>query len=240
MLPLRLPTLARLAAFAASFLVPAAACAQLGGSVLLESDQRLRGVSLSNRKPAARLTVAYDHPGGAYAGASATSVEFDPGQRHAALLGYLGYGGRTATGLAWDAGATYSHFAGDSRYDYGEVFAGVMGQRWSARLYHAPDYYGLGLRTVYGELDAGLPLPRVGRVFGHLGALWRLGGAPAAYGVPAAQSERIRYDARLGAALRVQACELQLAWVGSSGGNSYPMAQGQSRSTVVLSASYAF
>jgi uncharacterized protein (TIGR02001 family) len=226
-------------------LLHAASRAQVGGSVLLESDQRFRGVSLSGGRPAARLTVAYDHPGGGYAGASATGVAFDAGERRLALLGYLGYGGRMSNGLAWEAGGTYAHYAGDSRYDYGEAFAGLSGQRWSARLHHSPDYFGLGVRTVYAELGAGSPLGEAGRVFGHVGALVRLGGAPstAGYDRAAPDGGRVRYDARLGGAWRLlRAGEVQLAWVGGSGGEGgfYPAAAGQGRSAVVLSTSYAF
>jgi len=209
--------------------------------VLLESDQRFRGASLSNGKPSARLTLAYDHPGGAYAGASATGVEFDRGPRRAALLGYLGYSGRATADVAWEAGATLAHFAGDySRYDYGEVFAGLGAGRWNVRLHHARDYFGLGLRTVYADVNAALPVAAAGHFFGHLGALVPVGGTPAGYLLSADDERRVVYDARLGAAVRLRACELQLAWVGSSRDAVYPAAAARSRNGVVLSASYAF
>ena len=68
----------------------------------------------------------------------------------------------------------------------------------------------------------------------------RIGGTPAADDLPAFEKGRIGYDARIGAALRLQTCELRLAWVGAGRGNAYPVPRGQSRGSVVLSASYAF
>ena len=36
------------------------------------------------------------------------------------------------------------HFSVDSRYDYGEAFAGLSGERWNMRLHYAPESFRLG------------------------------------------------------------------------------------------------
>lgn len=218
-------------------LLTAAARGQFSASVLAESDYRFRGVSLSDEDPDLHLSLAYDHASGWYAGASATGVELEPRQRDAELLGYLGYAQRPTgpgTRPAWELGAAVAHFAGAAHYDYLEVYAGVLEQRWNARLYYSPDYFGRGVRTAYAELNGGWPLAPTLRAFGHAGALLRLAG-PAPPG-----AQRWRYDTRVGLSLAVDACELQLAWVWSSRGGPYPAAYEHKRSAVVLSASYFF
>ena len=216
-------------------LAPAAAHSQVGGSVVAETDYRFRGVSLSSQRPDLRLTLAYDHPGGAYAtyaGLSATTVEFEPEGRRASLLGYAGFTGSVGPaghGWRWDAGLTYTRTAGESRYDYGEVHAGLLGEHASLRLYLSPDYFGSGAATAYLELDAGWLLAPPWRLFAHLGSLQRLDGG-----------EGRRIDTRLGAGLRAGELELQLAWVSNWRDGLYPVAYEQRRSTLVFSASVAF
>ena len=54
------------------------ACAQVSGSVTLVSDYRYRGISLSDGRPTAQLSVAYDRPDGWYMGAFASRVRLRP------------------------------------------------------------------------------------------------------------------------------------------------------------------
>ena len=220
------PRLAALAVLA----LPAGARAEWGGSVVLESDARFRGISLTDERPAAHVTLGYDHAGGGYAGASLGNVAFEGRGEYPALLGYAGITGAVGAGWRWDAGATYWHVAGLSRYDYGEAYAGVLGERWSARLSLSPDYYGGGARTAYAELDAGWPLAAGWRVAAHVGVLRRVdvGGAGA------------RADGRLAAAVQLGAVEVQLAWVGVTSVGPYVASYDQRRSTLVASAAFAF
>ena len=215
---------------ALALLVPAGARAEWGGSVVVESDARFRGISLTDERPAARVTLGYDHAGGGYAGASLGNVVFEGRGEYAALLGYAGISGAAGAGWRWDAGATYWHVAGLSRYDYGEAYAGVLGERWSARLFLSPDYYGGGAHTAYVELDAGWPFAAGWRVAAHVGMLRRVDAGGAG----------VRSDGRLGAAVQVGAVELQLAWVGVSPGGPYVASYNQRRSTLVASAAFAF
>jgi len=224
----------RLAGIAALVVFSGAASAQAGGSVVVESDNRFRGVSLSGGNPAAHLNLSYDHAGGWYAGASLTGVELEPGPRRAAIAAYGGLVRPLGAGQAWEAGVILNRFAGTTSYDYDEVFAGFIAERWTARAYVSPDYFGRGVRTLYAEVDGGLPLTSTLRTFAHVGVLSRLQGATAA------GLAQTRYDARVGLGVRIADVDVQLAWVGSSQSVPYVGAYEQSRSTVVLSASYHF
>jgi uncharacterized protein (TIGR02001 family) len=227
--------LSRAAAVASALLIAAgAAHAQLGAAVALQSDYRFRGLSLSGEKPSARLTVSFDDPAGWYAGASAAGVELEEGRRSAELLAYAGRAARLASGLAWELGATAVHFTDAARYDYAELHAGLIGQRWTARVHFAPDYYGRDVRTLYAEINAARPLSARVRLFGHAGALVRLDSD-----VPLG-GRRARADLRAGVAASVDAWDVQLAWVAVQRERITAYATRQDHSTVVLGASLAF
>ena len=223
-MPLRFASAVLLLGLAAS------ARGQTAASLAAESDNRFRGVSLSDAKPDLRLSVAFDHASGWYAGASVTAVKFDSRRRQAALFGYVGYARRAVSGLAWEIGATAARFGDTAHYDYGEMFAGLIAERWNARAYFSPSYFGSGARTAYVELNCGLPLNRELRLFGHLGALAKLSGASAD------DSRRVRLDARVGIGAAIDPFELQLAWVAGGRGGIYPVPYGSPRDAWVLSA----
>lgn len=211
--------------------LPACAFAQLGGSLSVDTDYRFRGISLNDEQPDARASLAYDHASGAYAGLSVTAVKFPRYSRGAGVLGYAGFGAPLAGALRWEAGATWSHFAGASVYDYGELYAGVLTPRWSLRGYLSPDYFGLRQRTLYLEADAAWPLAERWHLLAHLGALRRVDG----------EGGNARFDARVGAVWHVAGLELQLSWVGvRRGGEVYPNGEREHRSVLVLGAAWAF
>ena len=211
----------------------AAAHAQLGASVAADSDYRFRGVSLSDSRPGLRLTLNYDAPAGWYAGASATRVELAQGDRYAQVLGYAGLVTRFDAARRLEFGASFSHFTGDASYDYGEAYAGLLGERWSTRMYFAPNYFGRHVRTLYAEFNAHLQLSEPARVFGHVGVLAPLGGA-------ADDARKARGDLRVGVGLARRDWDLQLAWVATSRGGPYPALYGGRRNAWVVGASYAF
>ena len=218
------------AALVACLLLPAAAPAQVGGSIVAESDYRFRGISLSGERPNLRLSLSYDHASGAYGGLMLTGIEVERGDRYAGVQAYAGITGSAGAGLRWEAGGTLSRTVGRSPYDYGEAFAALLGEDWSLRLYVAPNYFGWGQRTLYAEFDRGWPLAPEWRLVGHLGALQQLGGGAAR-----------RLDARLGVALQVEAATgLQLAWLLSGREGPFPAPYEYRRSTLLLSASYTF
>jgi uncharacterized protein (TIGR02001 family) len=218
------------------FLACGAAIAQAGGDIAFLSDYRYRGVSLSDERPTLQLGVTYDDPTGWFGGASLTGVSLGPdNRRQVQVLGYGGYAGRLSDRLGWEAGATVVHFAVDSRYDYYEAFTGLNGERWNMRLHYAPDYFGSGTRTAYGEFNVGLPLSPLIRATAHVGALMRVGGAPAPGG------GRTNIDGSLGLAVARDAWEVRLEWVAGGYTTLYPTAYGRAASgALVLSAMLAF
>ena len=210
-------------------LVASVARAQLGISAGVESDYRFRGVSLNDAQPDLRLSLAYDHASGVFAGASATQVQFVPGRRSVQLLGYAGYVMHVTPEIGAEIGLTSSTFSGDTRYDYSEAFVGLSGERWGLRVYYAPDYFGFDQRTVYVELDANAPLAARWRAFAHVGALTALGG------IAFDERSRTRTDLRVGVGFTaLPAVDVQLAWITATQGGPYVVEYGTRRSSWVL------
>jgi len=209
--------------------------AQLGATLGVESDYRFRGVSLSDSKPAWRLTLNHDFVSGAYAGASATRVELAHDDSYSQLVGYAGYVTRSIEGRAVEFGASYSHFTGDSSYDYLEAYAGLLAERWSLRLQFAPDYFGRGVRVAYVDANTHWPLNENLRLFGHAGALIPLSGR--SFGP---EDRRTRGDLRLGLGITAGLLDVQLAWVEASRGGPYPAVYSGRRGTWQLGALLSF
>lgn len=207
--------------------------AQLGASVEADSDYRFRGVSLSDSKPTLRVTLNYDAPAGWYAGASATRAELARDERYTQWLPYAGYVMRLDDSRRLEFGASFSHFSGNSGYDYSEAYVGLLADRWSARVYYAPNYFGRQVHTAYAELNAHTLLNPNLRLFGHIGAL-----APLAHNDTG--SAKTRFDLRIGAALALREVDLQLAWVAATRGGPYPAVYGGRRTGLVASASVSF
>jgi hypothetical protein len=215
------------------------ASAQVAVSTSIESDYRVRGISFSDGKPVASLTVAYDHPSGLYL--AATGVVGDTPQSGLRALGYqadLGYAARGPLGLVWDVGVANSRFTEyfSPRYElsYSEVYAGLAGKNLSAHLYYSPNYLGQDVATLYAEVDGVVhPAPHL-RLFAHAGRLMPLD-APAG-----ADFNRSQNDLRVGAALELKACELRLAWTSLQAHAYYPADQVLARHAVVFSATHAF
>lgn len=169
--------------------------AQLGGAVSVESDYRLRGVSLTDRRPAISLGFTYDHPSGAYAGASVVAHDVDGGR----LLGhmeYVGYAARGRGGYDWDVGVNNQDFVpyGPQRFHlrYSEAYVGVSKDDLSAHLYYSPNYLPSWGTTAYLDLNGVVRPAADWRLSAHAGALVPTGGGNAPV--------RTRYDVRIGVA----------------------------------------
>ena len=218
-----------------ALLLGGAAQAQLGATVSVDSDYRFRGVSLSDSKPAWRVTLNHDFASRAYAGVSATRVELARDDQYSQLAAYAGYVTPPLDGKALEFGASFSHFTGDSSYDYVEAYAGVLAEHWSLRLHYAPDYFGRGVQAAYVDAGAHWPLSEQLRVFGHAGALVPLAGR--SFGP---DDRRTRLDLRLGIGMSVGSLDIQLAWVDATRGGPYPALYGGRRSTWQLGALLSF
>ncbi len=217
--------------------------AEVGFAAFVASDDRVRGISLSDARPVFGATLTYDRPNGLYAGGSLIGVA--DGHEGASLFGYVGYAGwarRLANGASVDFGVSQTHGTLDafqrrlirrSAFDYSEAYAGLAGEHVNAHLYYSPNYLGTGIRTLYAELDAvARPAPRW-RLFGHLGVLTPLEAGP--YDPP-----RERYDLRAGGAVEAGRAELELAWAGTTPDTGYVAVYRASRGALVLAAKVFF
>lgn len=186
--------------------------AQLSGSLTVASDFRLRGISLTERRPAVSAGVAYDDPSGFYAGGSV--IVHDPGNAGVQVLGhteYLGFAVRSHDGgPALDVGVANVdlNLYLDQKYpvEYRQVYVGVSTGAVSARLSYSPDYPREGVANAYLDLNAVVRPAEAWRLSGHLGLTERLGGSRARDGKPE------RYDLRLGLTRTFERAEIQVAW----------------------------
>jgi uncharacterized protein (TIGR02001 family) len=231
--------LARLVTFIAPLLGAAAlARADVGGSVSLQTDARERGMSYSAEKPSAQLSLAWDGDGGWYAGAQLAHARFVQ-QRGARLQAYGGRVVELAPGLDGEAGVIAQAFENVSRYDFQEVYVGLLGERWSLRLYHSPNYYGSGQRSVYGEFNLRWPVITGVGLMGHVGVLRGYGAATATAYTDARGPTRV--DLRLGGSWQLgESSELQLAWVATSRGGPYTWSDSARRRSVLLGVTATF
>lgn len=174
------------------------ASAQATYSASLTSDYRYRGLSLSEGQAAAGVAVNIDTLSGLYAGASLVRARFIYTPVDLQMMAYAGYARRIGTNLSWDAGITETRYSGARRYNYRELHAGISGERYSARVYMSPHYFGIGTRSVYAEVNGSHPLTGNLDLVGHVGQLLR----------PAS-----RTDVRVGLNAAMDEWTVQLAWV---------------------------
>jgi uncharacterized protein (TIGR02001 family) len=224
---------ARMLFVAAAMAAAHAARGQASASVSLASEYSVRGVPLSDRRPAPQLSLAYDWAQGWYAGAFA-APRLALGERAdvTELVAYGGYARRLRSGLSWEAGASSTSFQHASEYNYRELYAGLASDRLSGRLYLAPAYYGYGGRVAYAELNGFYPLRERIKLIGHVGVLHGVRGRMAPW--------RDRIDMRLAIGFDAGACNIQLAWLGNAGVGPGLGREVRAPRALALSASYSF
>lgn len=192
----------------------------VGAAATIVTDDRFRGYSVSDGRPAAILDISYDAPSGIYAALSASATATrDYGPRLLAAEINAGYVRPLSSGLDLDIGATgssYSRYSGmlDAR-SYIEAYAGIEGKRISSRLSYSPRYLGGWDETLYAEVNANFGSFAGFRLNAHAGLLHMLGRhREGAY--------RSRYDWRLGVTRTVGRFTMEAAWSGrGSGGDPY-------------------
>jgi uncharacterized protein (TIGR02001 family) len=200
------------------------------------SDERFRGVSLSDGRPVGTLDLSYDVPGGLYAAASG-SVVAGRGEG-LKLLGASVNGGfaqRLRSGLTIDVGAIHSRY---SRYSglasgrsYTEVYAGLTGKLVGARISVSPDYLGSAHWTTHAELNGHVDLSRHVFADGEVGLLVPLGTGD----YPG--SLRPHVDARAGIARRFGTITLHMAVTARTGPSDFYAARGHGHTALVLGVS---
>lgn len=230
----------RLASLLLFSLLAGVARADLGFTLSLQTDARDRGMSYSDNRPSGQLGVSWDGAAGWYAGASLGEARFTDGD--SAWLRV--YGGRVvslAAGLNGEFGLLAHRFDKLSSYDFAEAYVGLLGERWSLRLYASPDYYGIGQHSLYAEangrwpLGTALPLTAIA----HAGVLRGFGGPPPP---PFAEPRRsTRVDLRAGVSWPWrEAGEWQLVWTAASRGGPYTWTDASRRRAVSLNFSLGF
>jgi uncharacterized protein (TIGR02001 family) len=218
--------------------LPLAARAQVAASVTLQSDYRYRGYTLTDRKAALALNLAYDHASGLYAGGTAFTADTTGyGPKVRGEVGYVGYAVRSGLGPTLDLGVSRSRFVSYRTRKhvaaFTEAYVGLAGDHLSARVAYSPKYLGQNVQTAYLDLGAVYrPAPNW-RLFAHAGAL-----------VPLRQANPIglhkRYDLSAGAARRIRACELSAFWTYISPDLVYANGRRAERNALVVSAAYFF
>jgi uncharacterized protein (TIGR02001 family) len=199
---------------AATLALADAAAAGVRATVTVSSDDRFRGRSISQDRPTAGIDVTYDASSGLYAGLAATAVV----ARHdgVQLLGaqeYAGYVVRLTDGPSVDLGVTHSNYTeyynGLKGTGYTEVYAGLITNRFSTRLYYSPNYFGRGTQTLYGEVNTAVRPARSLRLTAHAGVLTYLSGQ-----LPPSVKPT-QFDWRLGLATAIRSFEVEFSWSGA-------------------------
>jgi uncharacterized protein (TIGR02001 family) len=201
----------------------APAAAQVSGSLGIVSDYRLRGAPLTDGEPAMAVGFGYDHPSGAYAGA--TVIGEDSSGHSARVLGhaeYVGFARTIAGGPTWDVGLNNVDYGvyGDRRFAlrYTEAYVGVSQHGLSARLSYSPNYLQGGVNTLYGEVNGVMRPAEAWRLSAHGGVFHRLD-------APGPDGHRTRYDLRLAATREFDNLELEVGWVIATPSRPRPQSQ---------------
>lgn len=193
--------------------------AQFGGVVSIFSDDRFRGVSVSDGRPVGTLDLSVDASSGAYASLSATVVATrDEGLKALSAVFNGGYAKQLRSGLTVDVGlfhTRYSHYSGlSSARSFTEAYAGLAGKNIGGRISVSPDYLGVARWTAHGELDAHWDLSQNSTVEGELGLLVPL--EKTGYG----RDIHPQFDARFGIARRAGPLTFHAALSGRSGSDA--------------------
>lgn len=212
--------------------------AEVGAVVSIYSDDRNRGLSISDGRPVGILDLSYDAPNGIYASASGSLVDTrSEGLKPLGVVLNGGYAMRLRSGLSLDGGVVYSrysHYSGvGSGRDYAEIYAGLTGKILSGRISLSPNYLGAIRWALHSEVDAHLDLSRSTYFDGEIGALIPLGRNVYE------GSYRPQLDGRLGIAHRLGPVTLHAALTGRTGSAAVYGLRGHGRAALVLGISTA-
>lgn len=141
----------------------------------MQSDYRLRGYSVGGEHAVGVFDLAYDHSSGFYANSSVIGGERDGDLAVVGLIGNVGYARRLNERLTLDLGIVrverLQHYGPVATGRYTEGYVGLSAGAVSARVSYSPDYLRDQVRTLYGEVNAGVDTVAKLRLDGHLGYL---------------------------------------------------------------------
>lgn len=217
----------------------APAGAQVGVVASLYTDDRFRGVSVSEGRPVAMMDLSYDAANGLYAGLSG-SVVFSHGNRFEALGVILngGYARQLSSGLMADVGfvhTRYSHYSGvGTGREYNEIYAALSGKLVGGRIAVSPNYLGRSRWTAHGEVFGHVDLTRVTSLTGDVGVL-----LPLQHPVDQERYEP-QFDGRVGIAQRLGRTTLHADVTARTGSSAVYGVRGYGRVALILGVSRAF
>jgi uncharacterized protein (TIGR02001 family) len=219
--------------------ISAPAKAQVGAVVSVYSDDRFRGVSVSDGRPVGVLDLSYDAANGLYAGLSGSVVATRrDGLKALAVILNGGYAKRLHPGLTADIGfvhSRYSHYSGvGSGREYNEVYAALSGKLVGARVSVSPNYLGRTRLAAHGEVFGHLDLTRATSLDGDVGVL-----LPVRHSANQG-SYRVQLDGRLGIAHRIGRMTLHADVTGRTGSGAVYSVRSHGRVALVLGVSSAF
>jgi uncharacterized protein (TIGR02001 family) len=212
--------------------------AQVSANLSLDSDDRLRGRSLSGGAPVATVGIGYDHPSGVYVDIAAVGKLTGDRPGVTRLQGDLGYAARLDSALTLDIGVQRSqytsHYSIGRDAHYTEFFVGLTRRRVSARVYYSPDYLRSGTTTLYTEVEGALIRSEKWHLSAHAGRLIYISLAPAYAGF------RDQYDWRLSLSRDVHGFELHAGLSGGGPGADFYAGGPRPRTALVVGVSHAF
>jgi uncharacterized protein (TIGR02001 family) len=196
----------------AVLVVPGPARAYVGLHATLQSDERFRGVSLSDGRPVGTFDLSYDDVSGLYASGAATVIFLhDAHPEPFAVKANVGYVARVDRSFSVDLGvlrSDYSHYAaGHDARGYTDLYLGLIGSGIAAHVHYSPDYFGHGVATFYAEIEGTVEPVRHWRLNGHVGLLAQTAG-------PNYDRDGPRLDWRIGVTRRLGMFELGGALIG--------------------------
>lgn len=221
-------------------LIPLAspARAEIGASLIIASQDRFRGYSVSDGYPAATLSVSYDDAHGPYFEVSVMAAGTgSEGIKRYRFEENAGYALRIAGGPTIDAGIVHADYSGYRIYGrpavYTEFYAGLVMGHVSTHLHYAPNYYQRGIAALYGDVDGSLDLMPGLRAIGHIGLLSQTDGPREAAG-------RLTHDWSVGAVRDFGRLSVQASLVGGSSKRSFYGAAKHGSTALILAVTAAF
>ena len=198
--------------------------AQVSTSLALDTDYRIRGLSLTDGRPVLGLNIDADRRDGVYYGGSAMAQKtaYD-GIQMLGYVEYLGWAQRNDAGLSWDIGVKNQNIEiypdGRRSLQYGEVYVGVSHDNVSAHIHYSSSAFSRSGDAIYVDLDAATPPADRWRLSAHLGVLTPLGDAPGQ------RRGRERYDLAVGVARDFDHAQLRAGWTTTFPTPYFPVAR---------------
>ena len=167
---------------AAALLAATPSFAQLSASATLANNYLWRGLTQSMNEAAIQGGVKYTGASGAYVGAWASNVEYDPGDAYSYENDlYFGFSGPLGEGMSYDLGYLYYNYDENAGFDFGEIYGTLTVGNLALKAFFLtnaePDEVALGrpdwdfaaLETYYFSADYSIPMES-GTIVGlHMG-----------------------------------------------------------------------